>query len=1315
MSNGTSVVGMKIHGKKSLNRATEEVCEPCCLSKSHRRAVNKQPVPPKEKPGQKVYCDIKGPITPASINGSRYAVGFTDSHSHFTAVYFLKQKSELLQAFQKYIAQHVLPNKHTVSELQADSMSEVKNDAAMIQYCAENGTHRSFSTPYCQWQNGLIERRWREISEKSRAIRIRANLNLRFWEHAWDTAVYVINRTVSSALDKRRTPYELWNNRKPNIDHLRVFGCTAYVHHEVKINTLTANAWKGIFVGYDTCHHTYMIYKPTTQRISYTRNVKFDENSFQYLESNVQTEDITNVGRDIVIHGSYSPNVLSTTNGSSETPEVVHSNLDPNSEPDGNPPKDPEPSRLENSATDLLEHSQDTTGISDELESVDSQATQIIPNEDSGNRDQFPLLNLLQSSQLRSHHGGANYWQTPPEGSKRPSTSPFAEVQTGLSASVNLIKQIKSHKKAFKKHIKEMAFAARLLHTIESDPDKYKDAMQSSRAEGWQVAMTQEINQLTEMNVFELIPVDQVARGRKVLGSRWVYKTKRNADGTINKLKARFVVQGCAQIPGVDFGETFAPVVRLSTLRIALSIACAYDLEIRQADIRNAYIHAPLCKDENTGLTETVFIQPPEGFVKRNHKGIKMIWKLLRNLYGLRQAAKAFHELLKQWLLLEMGLEQSASDSCLFLKGSTFSLFFVCLYVDDITYGGTKTECEIFESRVCKAFNTVLEGDLHFMLGMEITRDRANRTLKITHTNYISQQLEKFGLTESNPSPTPITPSNVPGKDGCPKTKEETVAMTEIPYRSLVGALAHTANCVRPDISLAIQKLQTHQANPGFSHWKAAKRVARYLHGTKHIGLLYTTPTDYSVRVEGCKDSDWAGDPDSRKSTMGYLFFINGGPVSWAARHQRIVAQSSNEAEYIALSEACKEASWMKQLLNHSFNIPLKSLPMSCDNTGAIALSKNPTLHKKAKHFEVRHHAVRQLVATRVVSINHIRSEKNPADILTKALTEAKFKEQRSFTMSGQPELDLYVSEEANLAITAYVSRLDSRNTQIQNLETGDINTTNSTNVLSFTPYQVFTLEEYNTLACSDSELVEWDLMSQVTKDSEIDSQMSDEKSEINEQVTFQNQIFIRHPNTERLATTHSFQMSGKRTNPGNLDEVARQVEELMREICTLQATALSSEVHPTPLTRGTIAPNQDPRFVIDTTRTNLGVQLAAIITRLSEIQESMREGNAPSGPADSGEEHWGFSSSPSSGQLSRPTKRIKTTSSSPAPNLDRAKYCRPAPSNIKMEPGAKKTTQDPKTVINLDSQEVENEVSDEDLDLNTPPSPARDSGDGST
>jgi hypothetical protein len=165
---------------------------------------------------------------------------------------------------------------------------------------------------------------------------------------------------------------------------------------------------------------------------------------------------------------------------------------------------------------------------------------------------------------------------------------------------------------------------------------------------------------------------------------------------------------------------------------------------------------------------------------------------------------------------------------------------------------------------------------------------------------------------------------------------------------------------------------------------------------------------------------------------MGYLFFINGGPVSWAAKHQKVVAQSSNEAEYIALSEACKEASWLKQLFNHSFKIKLGALPMYCDNTGAIALAKNPTLHKKSKHFEVRHHAVRELVSTRVVSINHIRSEKNPTDILTKALTEAKFREQRSFSsMSGQPELELYnVSEEANKAITAYVSRHINRNTQ---------------------------------------------------------------------------------------------------------------------------------------------------------------------------------------------------------------------------------------------------------------------------------------------
>ncbi|XP_062085432.1 secreted RxLR effector protein 161-like [Humulus lupulus] len=236
--------------------------------------------------------------------------------------------------------------------------------------------------------------------------------------------------------------------------------------------------------------------------------------------------------------------------------------------------------------------------------------------------------------------------------------------------------------------------------------------------------------------------------------------------------------------------------------------------------------------------------------------------------------------------------------------------------------------------------------------------------------------LEKFGFTQVKHARTPIGTTSKLNKDESGDPVDPTL------YRSMIGSLLYlTAS--HPDISFSVGLCARYQANRKQSHLTAVKRIFKYLAGTIEFGLWYSCDTTMSL--VGYSDSDWAGSLDDRKSTSGGCFYIGNNLVSWFSKKQHSISLSTAEAEYIAAGSCCTQLIWLNKMLTN-YGYPQKSLTLFCDSTSAINISKNPVQHSRTKHIDIRYHFIRNMVESKLLTISHVSTNAQLADLFTKAL-----------------------------------------------------------------------------------------------------------------------------------------------------------------------------------------------------------------------------------------------------------------------------------------------------------------------------------------
>ena len=739
----------------------------------------------------------------------------------------------------------------------------------------------------------------RTIMERARSMLYQAKLPLDFWAEACSTAVYLHNRSPTTAL-KDETPFERLFGRRPDISHLRAFGCVSYVHvPDGQRRKLDAKACKSIFVGYPPGVKGYKLYDLEKKKFVVSRDVQFFEQNFDHFDE-IKLKDAVQADMRSIFPDADQESERVTQHSVPEEPAV--------------------PENVEPAVPQIVK----PVGV---------------PNKEAPVRRTYEDVFMEEVRNL------------PPVRERR-MPSKFGDED------------------------------CLLVDSEIDEPKTVQEALNGEQCVQWREAMESEYSSLLKNDTWDLVPP---LEGKNIVGSRWILKVKRDEDGGVDRFKARLVAQGYSQVKGVDYDEVFSPVARYTSVRSLLALANAHDLEIHQMDVKTAFLNGSLDCD--------IYMSQPEGFVdpdRPNH-----VCKLKKSIYGLKQSARCWNTTLDEYMK-SVGYHKSNADGCIYVKSvkeadGHISFVIMGVYVDDIIpISNNPALLKAEKAPLCERFKMTDLGEIHYLLGMSINRDRESRTLTVSQPNYLDKVLKKFGMENCKPVSTPLEPGR----------KFQQLSPSDEPfdvqtYQQAIGCLTYISTATRPDIAAAVSVLSQYMSKPSKDHWMGVKHVLRYLKGTLKYGLKFTAQEE-KPELFGYSDADWAGDVDTHRSASGYVFQLGSGTVSWSSRKQQTVAKSSTEAEYVALSSATQEAVWLRRLMKDLGRQMDAPTTIYEDNQGAIELAKNAKFHNRTKHIDICHHFVRERVLSNEIRVIYCPSEDMVADIMTKGLPKCTFEKLRN-------------------------------------------------------------------------------------------------------------------------------------------------------------------------------------------------------------------------------------------------------------------------------------------------------------------------------
>lgn len=485
------------------------------------------------------------------------------------------------------------------------------------------------------------------------------------------------------------------------------------------------------------------------------------------------------------------------------------------------------------------------------------------------------------------------------------------------------------------------------LLTDMGDPLTFEEAHME---EEWKIAIQKEIDSHKKLGTWT---ITNLPSGKKAIDTKWVFRTKE--DGT---KKARLVAKGF-QVQEESMNTMYAPVARMSTIRMLFAEAIQNDWNIRQMDIPTAFL--------NGTIESEIYIKIPEGVEIDNSR----VLKLNRALYGLKESPKSWNNKFNQ-VTLEYGFRRSNYDFCLYCGDQVWLIVFV----DDILLTGSIRKIENAVKWLKLKFNAKDMGNVSNFLGMQIVRNDDH--LLISQTKLIEKVLENFNMSDCREASTPMEVGFQIDPDQ---------AVIDVPYRQIIGSLMYLATSTRPDIMFPVAYLSRVLDKPSVQTWKAAKRILRYLQSTKTLGLKYKKSN--LNRIESFSDADWAADKTDRKSVSGNIVLYGENAVSWFSKKQDCVALSTAEAEYVAAAAAAQELIYLKGVLSE-FMTECDTV-LFIDNLSTIAMSKSYENSKRVKHIDIRQHFIKDLIIKKIIDVDYVSTNQNIADFMTKPLCKEKF------------------------------------------------------------------------------------------------------------------------------------------------------------------------------------------------------------------------------------------------------------------------------------------------------------------------------------
>lgn len=891
-------------------------CEICALGKQVKKPfhLNSQRA---SKPLELVHSDVCQATEP-SIGNSKYFLTFLDDFSRKIFVYFLRTKDEVPAVVDNFIRMVENQTNHKVKTLRTDNGREYLN-ATLKSILDKAGIRHETTIAYNPQQNGRAERVNRVLLEKTRCMLVGANLPSKFWAEAVLTAAYLSNRSPKRCLGGK-TPEELWSGKKPDLTNLRVFGCKAIVYvPEHKRGKMDPTGTQAIMLGYCDSQKGYRLWSVKDKKVFSARDVIFMED---------QCTSTRKAYLPITESESTKPTQEDLPNEAEDpgNENIEEENVETNDEPENNkmvPTVEddeslPAPEKKKKKSQPPKEPRVTTRSA--------TKAQQQMSNEETSSDE-----DIISGPTRRSAR------QT-----KRPKRFDDYAIYTAIHE--------------------------------EGEPKNYTEAIASSESAQWLQAMREEIGSITSNKTWELC---DLPKGYRPIGCKWVFKKKFTTDGS-TRYKARLVGLGNLQEAGVNYDETYSPVVRFTSLRTLFAYAAKKDLDIYHLDIQTAFLHGD--------LEEIIYMQQPKGFVARGQE--EKVCRLKKAIYGLKQGCRAWNQKLDQ-AFKEINLTQSTYDSCIYAHHTTNKTVLIAVFVDDIIVFTDSIDFMDIIRRKLSSFCTLKDlGPVQKCLGINVTRNKAEGTIELDQTDYIQSLLRTFGMYECRKTSTPM---EISGKNSTTVSPEKSTDLASIPYQSAVGGLLYLVQATRPDLAYAVSTISRYNQSYDLTHWSMIKRIFRYLQGTKDYRLIYskTGQTD----LLGYCDASYAADRSDPRSVTGYTFLLQGGAVSWNSKRQTSYALSSTEAEYLSLSGATQEAVWLR-----SFCIELeiqesKPVTIFCDNKGAIDLGKNARFSPRTKHIDVRHHFIKEKIEHKIIQVMFTPSTEMIADPLTKATTASKLED----------------------------------------------------------------------------------------------------------------------------------------------------------------------------------------------------------------------------------------------------------------------------------------------------------------------------------
>lgn len=510
-------------------------------------------------------------------------------------------------------------------------------------------------------------------------------------------------------------------------------------------------------------------------------------------------------------------------------------------------------------------------------------------------------------------------------------------------------------------------------HLAYSEPDSYDAAITGPDSEHWKLAIKDELESLMRNETWI---VCDLPKTRTPIGCKWVFKRKLNSDNTVARYKARLVAQGFSQKPGIDYTDTYAPVVSLTSVRLILALAVQREFNIIHFDIKTAFL--------NGNISEEIYMKLPRGCEETNK-----VCLLKKSLYGLKQSPRAWNLCFSKFLE-RTGFIQLEEDRCVFTRRNENAIQILGLYVDDgLLCSSDKADGMKIIDELKQNFEATVMEPRQFV-GLEIHKEKG--MISIHQRSYIEKLVERMGLGNCKIATTPLDVHQKLCKAGV--NDEVQHEKTDVPYREIVGCLVYISSCCRPDIAHAVSQVAQYCSDPKLSHWNAVKHIIRYLKSTKDYGICYKQDSEGDLNCFA--DADHAADVDTRRSISGYIITLGAGAVAWRSRKQTTVADSTTAAELIATSEACKELIWLQRLLSHiDANTQRKAPKVFVDNQSTITVALNEKPLSRLKWLALKHFLVRDLVRTKEVELKYIESENQVADPLTKSLPKPRFSKLR--------------------------------------------------------------------------------------------------------------------------------------------------------------------------------------------------------------------------------------------------------------------------------------------------------------------------------